>query len=193
MEPERLDEEQPQTIETLLRWAFGIEKARLYQDSRYIAPTKDPTEAVAELGVRVDTFKGSSFPHDDAMTIALALNELPPHLGGFRQALIVSRYASAMARPYLESAFISPKIQPQRWVKNRYGKTGATEKIGEIVEKIRVPHPKNPKKRITRTVRRESSRARGIRRYRKSRKSAANGSLGGMRFVSVEKMSLARA
>jgi hypothetical protein len=149
------------TIRAALEWAFATEHAELEFPEEWQAragrgPSMESVllERARLGGVSIDTSRGRSYPHDDADRIADVVARLPGYLGGRGMAVFVAQYARARCTPdWLQGA--SPSFEPAEWINGPHGSRGKTERAGFYIETKRVPHPKNPRRKIKRTKRHE--------------------------------------
>ncbi len=146
------------SVQQALEWAFGKEGAQLelpepdVEDRGFGFGMEYVLMEQARLGVRVDTFRGKSYPHEDADTIAAVVTHVS---GGFRTAIMVVECARSGITPDWMPGAV-PKVEPKAW-KRRSGfrHYAKSERIGTHVEEVRLPHPKYPTKTIIRRKRTE--------------------------------------
>lgn len=120
-----------------VEWAFAVEKAQIEipeprgLTERAFGGGRDSLSAMeqsAALGVRVDTSRGRSYPHDDAEIIAETVGRLPLVLGGVRMAIGIATLARACAAPdWMPGA--RPECRPVEWRENQHGRRAATEHV----------------------------------------------------------------
>ena len=149
------------SVKRALEWAFSVEKAEVVipETAEQKIGRGFGMEYVmlerAKLGVQVDTFRGESMPHSDALIIAAVVSTLPQSLGGLKMALRLAQVArTGLVPDWMQGAV--PRIVPRAWAKrNQYGERAKAERIGVWVEEFFVPHPRNPRRKIWRTKRHE--------------------------------------
>lgn len=123
------------SILELLYWAFQREFADVsfdvYRDTDQIPPSYGMEYILmqqAQLGCRVDTSRGSTDPHIDAQMVANALAVLPE---GRHMAIHIADLARVGLVPdWAEDD--QPRIYPDEWHVNRYGKRGKTNRASRL-------------------------------------------------------------
>ncbi len=144
------------TTQQAIEWAFRNECAQLdlpdqreVEDRGFGFGTEYVLMQRMKLGgVRIDTSKGRSLPHDDAEIIASIV-------GGFlkrHMAVAVAQHAKAGTTPDWMPGAV-PKVQPREWRKRGgFGALAKTEVVRRGVRDVVTPHPRNPARTITRPV-----------------------------------------
>lgn len=145
-------------VQLAVEWAFRNEHAQLD-----LPDTRDYAERGfgfgmeyvliqrAKLGgVQIDQSRGTSSPHEDAEAIAAAVLHVPTQLGGYRMAINLAEMGRTGITPDWMPGAV-PRLVPVAWkAPNQTGGLAVSEVIGAYLEPFQVPHPKNPKRMITR-------------------------------------------
>jgi len=157
-------EKRKMSIRMALEWAFMTEYANLDlgDDLTKTQVGVDTLYKLIErnrLGfVRIDG-GGKSMPHDDAELISASLTKLAMQKSNRRLALMVGDCAR-LGRPvdWMEGAV--PKIEPAEWKPRRgysKGDMAKEEVLRRYTIAVKVPHPKNPEKTVTRRTKVEET------------------------------------
>lgn len=152
-------------VQGILEWAFGRECARLELDATaritgQAAPSFGTEYVIMQRlalgGVKIDTFRGTSEPHEDAEIVAAMVQGLPVALGGMPMALRIAELARDGITPDWMPGAV-PRLQPREWKRdNQFADGEGRTDVAEVwVERFSVRHPRNPERLISRTRRHE--------------------------------------